>query len=55
MLYKEDEGGGGPEERKGSTDKVAMLKIPVNRVICNFDVLSRHRIGIGFFDVPHYQ
>lgn len=34
-----------------STDKVAMLKMTVKRVIFNFDVLSRHRNGIGFFDV----
>lgn len=47
MLYKE----GGLRREKGSTDKVAMLKMTVKRIIFNFDVLSRQRIGIGFFDV----
>lgn len=42
---------GGAEERNGWTDKVATLKMPVKRVICNFDVLSRQRTGMGLFDV----
>lgn len=37
------------------TDNVAIVKMPVKRVICNFDVLSRQRNGIGFFDVRSYQ
>lgn len=49
-------GGRAAEKRKGSTDKVAIPKMTVKRVFCNFDVLSRQRNGIGFFDViRNYQ